>query len=699
MSATLDWIGGQCGAAGFASTVFFFLHLYANSQGGSRAAEQAQEIQARALCNENKRKSTVHDNKLYVIGGSQAQRIPGSFKVSAAWLPLSNSFLRIIDFSTSVELPTVKVRATKPVHNVLRLDKNVPIVKHGDFFATSTGIIRFFGGLSEMHPTVTEDGIPTSDGRVSYSFRMNTFDIATSKWSFNPNHPGIGDIPAGYTTRAFDATRNTAYLFGGLYIRYGYNNYTGPTITSNVTWVANPPALQKSYPIEFRKYDAIADRFTDVAAPPSSLFAGADPVKEEIRAVSLPTVGKNGTVVILSGRDLNGFKEAYLFDVETEEWYVQTVTSETGVFPSAPKANYCLVYAPAPDGSSHNIYLFAGSPDNSYEKSLNEVFILTLPAFRWITVPAKAVLGTIGSACGRVQDKYMVSYMGNLGVAGCLEEVAGLQVLDMSTLEWTRKVVAGSKYEVPKRVYDVIGGGPSGNATSIEPIGTKFVSAKINEMFKYSYSNTNNTNNTNPNNTGDPETTTSDPAKNPDSTSNSSSLSGGAIGGIVIGSVFGLAFLLFLFLFFRRRHRRNPHPITHPSELPAVGGRPAELPPLNPYQEHYSGGAGKNEMPGPYNSSTGELPSPDQVAVEMPVQESYGKSVYGEGHGTNTNAYTPPAPSSAPASVYSNPNPHPYSYSLPRKPVGASEFGQYQAVPGINISPPQSPDPPAKYNS
>ena len=140
----------------------------------------------------------------------------------------------------------------------------------------------------------------------------------------------------------------------------------------------------------------------------------------------------------------------FIFDIATKTWFHQVTTESS---PPDNRSGFCSVAASAEDNSSHNIYIYGGFNSNN---SLDDVFILTLPAFKWVPVYLPPEQGATDYGrkhqCQKVYEKHMVAYRD-------LCVVHDLSVYDMSSLEWTTKVeVENQRYFVPERLYEIIGG-------------------------------------------------------------------------------------------------------------------------------------------------------------------------------------------------------------------------------------------------
>ena len=160
----------------------------------------------------------------------------------------------------------------------------------------------------------------------------------------------------------------------------------------------------------------------------------------------------------------------HVFDIATSTWFAQSTTAQSGFYPDG-RIGFCSVVASAPDNSSHNIYIYGGL-DSSGASGRNEVFILTLPAFHWVSVYPSAkdksdldIRKIYDHRCQKVQEKHMVAYRGNNVENRCdsdqgLKKYQGMAIYDMSSLTWTTKVqLENPEYLIPQVLYGIIGGG------------------------------------------------------------------------------------------------------------------------------------------------------------------------------------------------------------------------------------------------
>lgn len=152
-----------------------------------------------------------------------------------------------------------------------------------------------------------------------------------------------------------------------------------------------------------------------------------------------------------------------------------TVTA-TGDIPGG-QAQFCAAAFSSPDSSSFQVYMYGGWRYNSSSTN-EEVYILTVPSFRWIKVAtannAEAELGAgTGKAlahCIAWHERTMFAIGGNINLGtdlwdvntkACNESYPPIRILDTSELAWkTQYSLTSSRkpYFVPKAVYDIIGG-------------------------------------------------------------------------------------------------------------------------------------------------------------------------------------------------------------------------------------------------
>lgn len=238
------------------------------------------------------------------------------------------------------------------------------------------------------------------------------------------------------------------------------------------------------------------------------------PERADSALVYVPGFGKEGLLIGVTGGDNATFTQMNtidVYDIATSTWYKQTTSGNTPEY----RVNPCTVVAAAADGSSYNIYMFAGQdltpPGNQTQR--NDMWILSVPSFTWIEVDQGTEKASIpppraGHLC-HAWDGQMIVLGGYNTNLGC--DTPGIYVFNMSSLSWSNQFTAvtaknalqrynkddkGSTgnplsqqinqrgfgvdagiegsygYAVPEPVQQVIGGGPTGGATLTAPYQT-----------------------------------------------------------------------------------------------------------------------------------------------------------------------------------------------------------------------------------
>jgi len=172
-----------------------------------------------------------------------------------------------------------------------------------------------------------------------------------------------------------------------------------------------------------------------------------------------------------------------VYDLSSKEWTKQSTDGPTPLY----RVNPCAAVASASDGSSHNVYFFGGQNLVPYarQKQYDDMWILTIPAFKWIQVdqkdqsvpPARA-----GHTCDIVGSQ-MVVVGGFVGEQLSCDS-PGIYVFDTSKLQWVTGYSAAlggfasgngggsggrGAYKVPESVISIVGGNGDGRATVTQP--------------------------------------------------------------------------------------------------------------------------------------------------------------------------------------------------------------------------------------
>ena len=272
-----------------------------------------------------------------------------------------------------------------------------------------------------------------------------------------------------------------------------------------------------------------------------------------------------------------------IYDLESRGWgdyQLATAADKRNAIPE-PRTSPCSVIARAKDGSSYNIYMFGGSKGTNSSDGYNDMWVLSIPSFKWFLVnTGRSATGTPPNSkamtCYIVGGgRKMLVYGGNLGDGTC--DRTDIHVFDMTNLTWEEDYdPSGGEYEVPKDIYEVIGGGPDGGATLLPEISmaNSGMEAKFKDIIRKT-SGMVSINNTSTNTSlSDP----SDPDVESDSTVKESSKSGGSggvIAGIVVGVFVGISLIVLGILLFLKQSKAT----AGGTGLPGSNGiPPAEMP-------------------------------------------------------------------------------------------------------------------------
>ncbi|KAL8742802.1 MAG: hypothetical protein Q9190_004769 [Brigantiaea leucoxantha] len=196
-------------------------------------------------------------------------------------------------------------------------------------------------------------------------------------------------------------------------------------------------------------------------------------------------------VLGLNTTDLRDMTKIQIYNIAAKEWFE---VNATGDIPQ-PRHSLCSAISAAPDDSSFQMIIYGGS---AAENVFADVYILTMPAFHWIKIPATVTdydptnpnlssnstgAGRMRHFCGTYKDRQMFVLGGtdkNLNMPlGCTGDQPSLRVLDTTTFHWQTRFPINKSYQVPQAVFDVVGGGPNGGARQAsswrETLGDKMV--------------------------------------------------------------------------------------------------------------------------------------------------------------------------------------------------------------------------------
>ncbi|KAI5779290.1 hypothetical protein EDC01DRAFT_311134 [Geopyxis carbonaria] len=248
-----------------------------------------------------------------------------------------------------------------------------------------------------------------------------------------------------------------------------------------------------------------------------------------------------------------------IYDMGNQKWMVQNAT---GDIPER-RRRFCGGIISAPDGSSHNIYITAGMGFGENKTGYDDIYILTIPAFKWIKV--YPVPGTTRApedaypsydmSCNVVRNNLLV-------IGGQFPADPDVNACDVANDVGVHNIVLSkdpdgefwglynpnlTSYRVPSEITSIIGGDTGGHATKTTPDGG-FTNFNLGPLFKRVV-------------TPAPRAATRSPSPSPSSSGSTTPKTRQLM--IIIPSVIGGVFLLLAlgtFLYCRRRHQKSPAP-------------------------------------------------------------------------------------------------------------------------------------------
>ena len=452
--------------------------------------------------------------------------------------------------------------------NGTTLDSTAPSLNDGSLFSDG-GSLYLFGGAISMAPGAP--GIPSTNAVYQYN-------IEEAQWAqLNPGGDPVQRILIGMSVQS--SRNSVGYYLGGAITPlsnpsfYAETNSTPYMVEGLVTFNEGSLTFKNSSTSSMNPDGTIAEGylalieslgsqgvlimfggFTDTAGSPSDLENSnlADP------AFQWPLANIS------------------IYDIGNDTWYHQAATGDI------PPWRYmgCSVVVSAPDHSSHSIYVFGGW-GNSFGGSDGNVYVLSIPSFRWIRVNEESSRRSRHS-CDLLGNHTMLVVGGVQPIGeqvmppdatGCDTSpmfAQGLGIFSLNSHTWSTNydpAEGAAPYLIHPSIADVIGGNENGSAATQTPAGG-FSKAALGTLLGAQQDGVD---------TIDPtlksKSTTSD---------NSKRLTGGVIAGIVIATMAGLSIILtVLLLYLRRRYVRRPparpsisNPITHERKLSELDSLP-----------------------------------------------------------------------------------------------------------------------------
>ena len=426
-----------------------------------------------------------------------------------------------------------------------------PTLNDGSIFATSLSLYLFGGALSTAPGAPT---VPPSNGISEYEIKNALWGQAVTGGNYvERTHYGMA---------VQSSTMSVGYYIGGAITPKSdpsFNilpNAMPYMVQGLITMVEQTMLLENSSTTAMNVDGTVAGGFVALIDSLGSrgvviTFGGFTNVPGE--AMSLD----DGNLVDPSLHwDLGNVS---VYDLGTQTWYQQAATGDVPPW----RYNGCSVVVSAPDQSSHSIYVFGGW-GNSFGGSDGDVYVLSIPSFRWIRVNQDSNR-RLRNHCSLIGNHTMLVVGGIQpngedlqppDATGCdnlamFTQGLGMFSLNNHTWNTTYDPSEGSAaYKVHPSITNVIGGNENGSATLQTPAGGFSQQALGTLLRAYQGSS----------NASSPSAST--PHNDSSPKSGQAGLSDGTIAGIIL-AVISLASVLALVLFllrrcYRRRHRERP---------------------------------------------------------------------------------------------------------------------------------------------
>ncbi|KAL8682310.1 MAG: hypothetical protein Q9186_001586 [Xanthomendoza sp. 1 TL-2023] len=273
----------------------------------------------------------------------------------------------------------------------------------------------------------------------------------------------------------------------------------------------------------------------------------------------VPFFGPNGIFLIMGGRNgwdpHYGFDNIWIYEGVTHKWYNQTASGNV----PAGRSEFCVAGVNS-SNSTYEIFLYGGHQGDFGPSAVpfDEIFILTLPAWHWLKVDYPPQYPRGDHSCNAVGGSQVISIGGYdanskifYGDYNAIRQsmfnstadpfAQGLGIFNMTSLAWEDHYTANAPpYEQSNLVKTFYRDNPQD--------GSQFSTAGLKELFQTTHFTPADT-------AGSPDSnsTPTNPAQKP----NSSSSDTGAIAGGAVGGVVGFACIAATFLIIWRRLKRR----------------------------------------------------------------------------------------------------------------------------------------------
>ncbi|KAI1087586.1 hypothetical protein F5B19DRAFT_62672, partial [Rostrohypoxylon terebratum] len=276
--------------------------------------------------------ASIVDNRLFFSSGTynfdDGRRLDNTYTLY--WLPLNGT----IDISGPVDVSLLG---------------SVDLPSH--ILDRGTAGRTFFHDQNSLYPF--DALFPYTNSGVYYNYSW-MFDTTENMWSLVPVRGA--DVPLGESgddaqtdgTFTSDPTTGRSFYVGG-----GFNDL-----------------------IRFESSGTIPTLTTGKGIPPNDSGAMVY-VRKGLAGLLLTFGGK----VTLANSTFSPFSSIFIYDISSDTWYTQNAI---GDIPN-PRSQFCAGVSAAPDDSSFQVTIHGGL-DSERFIAYNDVYVLTIPSFRWIKI-------------------------------------------------------------------------------------------------------------------------------------------------------------------------------------------------------------------------------------------------------------------------------------------------------------------------
>ncbi|RMD41435.1 hypothetical protein DV735_g3680, partial [Chaetothyriales sp. CBS 134920] len=403
----------------------------------SLASAQAPQDPLKDLCRRYGHQTAIIDRKLYIDGGWEYAN-----PMSQNPVPAINQKLIYSDLDhAALGMPAQYSNVTK--------NSSVPYVSGGILWADEVNkVFWLYGGEFSGAPS---------------TFQLWGYDTILDQW--NGSMAGqIGGSPIQRVSYGAGTTiGGRGYYYGGY-----LNSNTNPL------WSGEPWATSTMVVLDLDSgdlsnntgYDSIGRAEGVMVAIPAS----AAGILVYFGGVSFPSGNWTEEVAM-------DMSQILLYEIADNKWYTQTATGDI----PANRRKFCAGATWAQDQSSYNIYLYGGFGFGENVTGFDDVYILTLPTFKWIKwypdePGASAPHGLL--SCNVVDMGQMIVMGGNFTTTtDCdVPAVGGQHNLNLgqnnvNNAKWYQYLPNLTEYSVPPAIVSIAGGSADGGATNITPAG------------------------------------------------------------------------------------------------------------------------------------------------------------------------------------------------------------------------------------